>query len=84
MESLTRLFAPHIVAQLAMQNTSTLRRRLSSAMTPDALKLINDPQSPEARREAKRPPKKDRAIEDWQKVRAKARDKATTLRSRAK
>ena len=44
-------------AQLAMQNTSTLRRRLSSAMTPDALKALSDPTSPAAVRENKKPAK---------------------------
>jgi len=57
-------------AQLAMQNTSTLRRRLSSTMTPDALKAIADPKSPAAVRERKKPVKKeDVALENWQKGR---------------
>jgi hypothetical protein len=57
-------------AQLAMQNTSTLRRRLSSAMTPDALKAIADPTSPAAVREKKKPAKKGNvALENWQKKR---------------
>jgi hypothetical protein len=57
-------------AQLAMQNTSTLRRRLSSAMTPDALKALSDPTSPAAVRENKKPAKKgDAALETWKKKR---------------
>ena len=40
-------------------------------MTPDALKAMNDPSSPEAKRESRRAPKKDKAIDEWQKARMK-------------
>ncbi|GMH54726.1 hypothetical protein TrST_g5688 [Triparma strigata] len=54
-------------AQLAMQNTSTLRRRLSSAMTPDALNELNGGGSPDGKKKKKE--KKETPIEAWQKKR---------------